>query len=112
MDNTTDDTAQPGKICPKCNELRAPAQFISDKTGRPTMKCQMCRVPYQQTVRDTPGKRRVPASRKAADNTKMYEELQDMCISNKAKTGKKKAVQQNSAAARQTVRKLFGQVKK
>jgi hypothetical protein len=42
----------------------------------------------------------------------MYEELQDMCISNKAKTGKKKAVQQNSAAARQTVRKLFGQVKK
>jgi len=67
----------------------------------------MCRAPYPQTVRDTPGKRKVPVSRKAADNTKIYQELEDRCVSNKAKAGERKAARRNSEVAKQTVRKLF-----
>jgi len=106
--DTTDDTALPGQTCPKCNKLKAPVEFISDKTGRPTVKCRICRAPNPQTVRDNPGKRMVPASRKVADNTKIHGELEERWVSNRVKTGERKAALQNNAAAREMIQKSFG----
>jgi hypothetical protein len=105
--DTTNDTAVPGQTCRKCHKLKAPAEFISDKTGRPTVKCRMCLAPNPQTMRDSPGKRKVPASRKAAENTKIHEQLEGMSVSNRAKSGGRKAAQQSSVAAREMIQKQF-----
>jgi hypothetical protein len=110
--DTTNDTAVPSQTCRKCHKLKAPTEFISDKTGRPTVKCRMCLAPNPQTVRDSPDKRKVPASRKAADNTKIHEELEGRFVSNKVKAGERKAAEQNSAAAREMIQKLFGRATK
>ena len=110
--DTTNDTAVAGQTCRKCNKFKAPAEFISDKTGRPTVKCRMCLAPNPKTVRDSPGKRKVPVSRKAADNTKIHEELEGRCVSNKVKTGERKVAEQNSAAAREMIQKSFGRATK
>ncbi len=34
----TDDRANTDQTCPKCNERKASTEFVSDKTGRPTVK--------------------------------------------------------------------------
>lgn len=110
--DTTGDTVVPSQTCRKCHKLKVPAEFISERTGRPTVTCRMCLAPNPQTVRDSPDKRKVPASRKAADNTKIHEELEGICVSNKVKSRERKAGRRDSASAREAIRKAFGGVSK
>jgi len=105
--DATNNTAIAGQTCRKCKKLKDPAEFLSKKTGRPIVTCQTCLAPKPQTARDSPEKRKVQASWKAADNAEIGEELEERLVSNRVKAREKKAVQQDSAAAREAIRKAF-----
>ena len=105
----TNDTAVAGQTCRKCKKLKDPAEFLSKKTGRETVTCQTCLAPKPQivSVRDRPEKRKVQASWKAVDNAGIDEELEERLVSSRVKAREKKAVQQDSAAAKEAIQKAY-----
>jgi len=105
----TNDTAVVGKTCRKCKKLKDPAEFLSKKTGRPTVRCQTCLAPKQQIVSacDSPEKRKVQASWKAVDNAEIDEQLEERLVSSRVKAREKKAVRQDSVAAKEAIQKEF-----
>jgi hypothetical protein len=72
----------------------------------------MCRAPEPRTKRDNTRKRNVPASQKAAENTQIDEELEEIRVSKKAKTQERRATQQKSVVAQKKIQKSFGRKKK
>jgi hypothetical protein len=105
--DTMNDTAVASRTCQKCKKIKVPAEFISEKTGCPTVKCRTCLAPSQKTARNSPDKRKVSPSRKKAENTKIDKEIRERCVSMRVKMGKEKAVRESSAAARENIRKSF-----
>jgi len=85
------DTAVASQTCQKRKKIKVSAEFISEKTGWPMVNCRTCLAPSRQTARNSPDKRKVSPSLKAAENTKIDEEIKERRVSMKVKMGKEKA---------------------